>query len=124
MPFQVAGANGTAIPAFIAPSNAASPSSRWFAHEIEVAFLDLGLRLTDPRTATTNITNPALAAGSTSLFDQLSAELASQKQAGLLIETSLSPVENDRVLPAIRITACHQGSSAKLPALMWHGMPP
>ena len=109
MPFQVAGASGTAIPAFIAPSNAASPSSRWFAHEIEVAFLDLGLRLTDPRTATTNITNPALATGSTRLFDQLSAELASQKQAGLLIETSLSAVENDRVLPAVRITALPSG---------------
>lgn len=109
MPFLAAGASGTAIPAFIAPSNAASLSSRWFAHEIEVAFLDLGLRLTDPRTAITDITNPALAAGSTRLFDQLSTELASQKQAGLLIETSLSIVENDRVLPAIRITALPSG---------------
>ena len=109
MPFQTANAKSTAIPAFIAPSTAASMSSRWFAREIEAAFLDLGLRLTDPRTATTDITNPALATGSTRLFDRLSAALASQKKAGLLIETSLSPVENDRVLPAIRITALPSG---------------
>ena len=108
-PFHTAGATSTAIPAFIAPSNAASLSSRWFAREIEAAFLDLGLRLTDPRTATTGITNPALTTGSTRLFDQLSVALAAQKQAGLLIETSLSPVENDRVLPAVRITALPSG---------------
>jgi hypothetical protein len=50
-----------------------------------------------------------LANGSTRLFDQLSAALTSQKQAGLLIETSLLPVENDRVLPTVRITALPSG---------------
>ena len=106
---HAAGAEGTAIPAFIAPSNAASLSNRWFAREIEAAFLDLGLHITDPRAATANITNSALAESSTSLFDRLSTALASKKQAGLLIETSLSPVENDRVLPAIRLTALPSG---------------
>ena len=71
--------------------------------------MDLGLRLIDSRTATTEATNSALANGSTRLFDQLSAALTSQKQAGLLIETSLLPVENDRVLPTVRITALPSG---------------
>ena len=108
-PFYTAGANSSIITSFIAPSDAASLSSQWFTREIEVAFLDLGLRLTDSRTATTDASNSALANGSTRLFDQLSAALTSQKQAGLLIETSLLPVENDRVLPTVRITALPSG---------------
>ena len=108
-PFHAAVADSTVIPAFIDPSDGANLSSRWFAREIEAAFLDLGLRLTDPRAATTNTARPALANGSGRLFDQLSAALKSQKQAGLLIETNLSPVENDRVLPTVRITALPSG---------------
>ena len=108
-PFQTAGADSSVITSFIAPSDTSSLSSQWFNREIEVAFLDLGLRLTDLRTATIDTKNLALADGSTRLFDKLSAALKSQKQAGLLIETSLSPVENDRVLPALRITAIPSG---------------
>jgi hypothetical protein len=108
-PFQKAGADSSVITSFIAPSDTAILPSQWFNREIEVAFLDLGLRLTDLRTATTDTKNLALVNGSTSLFDQLSAALKSQKQAGLLIETSLSPVENDRVLPLVRITALPSG---------------
>lgn len=108
-PFHTAAADSRIIPSFIAPNNATSLSSQRFAHEIEIAFLDLGLRLTDPRTATTDTANPALANSPTRLFDQLSAALTSQKQAGLLIETSLSPVENNRVLPAVRITTLPSG---------------
>ena len=108
-PFHTAGADSSIITSFIAPSDAASLSSQWFTREIEVAFLDLGLRLTDSRTATTDASNSALANGSTRLFDQLSAALTSQKKAGLLIETSLLPVENDRVLPTVRITALPSG---------------
>ncbi len=108
-PFQTAGADSSVITSFIAPSDASSLSSEWFNREIEAAFLDLGLRLTDLRTATADTNNLALANGSTRLFDQLSAALKSRKQAGLLIETSLSPVENERVLPAVRITAMPSG---------------
>ena len=109
MPFQAAGADSSAITSFIAPSDTESLSSQWFTREIEAAFLDLGLRLTDLRSATTDSKNLALADGSTRLFDQLSAALKSQKQSGLLIEANLSPVENDRVLPAVRITAIPSG---------------
>ena len=109
MPFQAAGADSSAITSFIAPSDAGSLSSQWFTREIEAAFLDLGLRLTDLRSATNDSKNLALADGSTRLFDQLSAALKSQKQSGLLIEANLSPVENDRVLPAVRITAIPSG---------------
>lgn len=108
-PFYTAGANSSIITSFIAPSDAASLSNQWFTREIEVAFLDLGLRLTDPRAATTDATSSVLANGSTRLFDQLSGALTSKKQTGLLIETSLLPVENDRVLPAVRITALPSG---------------
>ena len=108
-PFHTVVADSSTITSFIAPSDAASLPSQWFAREIEVAFLDLGLHLTDPRKAATDTTNPALANGSTRLFNQLSALLTTQKQAGLLIETSLSPVENDRVLPAVRITTLPSG---------------
>ena len=108
-PFHTAGADSNIIPSFIAPSNDVTLSSQWFAREIEVAFLDLGLRLTDPRTASTDTANLALDNGSTHLFDQLSAALTSQKQTGLLIETSLSPIENGRILPAVRITALPSG---------------
>ena len=109
MPFQAAGADSSAITFFIAPGDAGSLSSQWFTREIEAAFLDLGLHLTDLRSATTDSKNLALANGSTRLFDQLSAALKSQKQSGLLIEANLSPVENDRVLPAVRITAIPSG---------------
>lgn len=109
MPFQAAGADSSAITSFIAPGDAGSLSSQWFTREIEAAFLDLGLRLTDLRSATTDSKNLALANGSTRLFDQLSTALKSQKQSGLLIEANLSPVENDRVLPAVRITAIPSG---------------
>ena len=108
-PFHAAAANNTTIPAFMAPSNATSLPSRWFVYEIEAALLDLGLRLTDPRTVVNKSTDPTLTAGSKSLFEQLNTALASKKQSGLFIEASLLPVENNRVLPVVRITALPSG---------------
>ena len=97
------------VPVFIAPADDSSLAASLFLQELERAFLDLGLTLTDPRAIVSNGNDAAAQPRKGSGFGHLARSLTQQKQKGLLIETSLSQIETQRLLPILRAVALPEG---------------
>lgn len=96
-------------PVVIAPVVDKSIAETIFTHEIEHAFLDLGLTLTDPHAIVGSNANAETRRWKGADIDQLARYFANKNQHALLIEASLSKLESRRLLPVLRAVTIPNG---------------
>ncbi len=97
------------IPVFIAPVHEASRLDALFAREIEGAFIDLGISLTDTRAIIGGLNNKNTLNGQGAIFDKIIKHFGKHSSQGVMIDTSLSQIENQRLMPVLRAIALPSG---------------
>ena len=97
------------IPVFLAPAHEASKLDSLFAKEIEVAFIDLGVSLTDTRVVIDSLNNKNRLNDQGALFDKLIEHFTKHDSKGILIDPSLLQIENQRLMPVMRAVALPSG---------------
>ena len=97
------------IPVFLAPALETSRIDSLFAREIEGAFIDLGVYLTDIRAILSRANATTTLNGQSALFEKLIGHFTKHDSKGILIDTSLSQIENQRLMPVLRAVALPSG---------------
>ena len=97
------------IPVFLAPALETSRIDSLFAREIEGAFIDLGIYLTDIRAIMSSANAITTVNGKSALFEKLIEHYTKLNSKGILIDTSLSQIENQRLMPVLRAVALPSG---------------
>jgi hypothetical protein len=97
------------IPVFLAPAHEVSRIDSLFAREIEGAFINLGIYLTDIRAIISGVNDKTTPNGQSALFDKLIEHFTKHGSKGILIDTSLSQIEDQRLMPVLRAVALPSG---------------
>ena len=97
------------IPIFLAPAHETSRINSLFAREIEGAFIDLGIYLTDIRAIISSANAITTSNGQSALFEKLIEHFTNHGSKGILIDASLSQIENQRLMPVLRAVALPTG---------------
>ena len=97
------------IPIFLAPAHETSRINSLFAREIEGAFIDLGIYLTDIRAIISSANAITTSNGQSALFEKLIEHFTNHGSKGILIDASLSQIENQRLMPVLRAVALPSG---------------
>ncbi len=97
------------IPVFLAPAHEVSRIDSLFAREIEGAFINLGIYLTDIRAIMSSVNDKTTLNGQSALFDKLIKHFTKHGSKGILIDTSLSQIEDQRLMPVLRAVALPSG---------------
>ena len=97
------------IPVFLAPAHEVSKLDSLFAKEIEVAFIDLGVSITDTRVVIDSLNNKNPLNDQVALFDKLIEHFTINGSQGIMIDPSLSRIEDQRLMPVMRVVALPSG---------------
>ncbi|MDC0063039.1 hypothetical protein OAJ84_03495 [Candidatus Puniceispirillum sp.] len=97
------------IHVFIAPVDEASRLDSLFTREIEGAFIDLGISMTDTRAVIGGLNDKTTLNGQDALFDKLIEHFTIHSSQGIMIDPSLSQIEGQRLMPVLRVIALPSG---------------
>ena len=97
------------IPVFLAPAHEASRIDSLFAREVEGAFVDLGISLTDTRAVIDGVNNKTSLNDKGASFDKLVEYFTINGSQGIMIFPSLSQIGDQRLMPVMRAIALPSG---------------